>query len=53
MLLMKVGKRNHLESFRNGIIHFNPLSFFREDGTAFRGDAMEGKYAIDTMDLSI
>lgn len=47
MLLMKVGKPNHLESFRNGIIHFNPLSYFREDGTVFRGDEMEGKYTID------
>lgn len=48
MWLLKVGKREHLELFRDGVVHFNPISFFRGDGTSFRGDAMEGTYVIDT-----
>ena len=47
MLLMKVGKREHLESLRDGYIYFSPLSRFRKDGTLFRGDSMEGKTRID------
>lgn len=48
MLLMKVGKQAHLEQLQKGCIHFNPLSLFRNDGTAYRGDALEGSYRIDT-----
>ena len=47
MWLLKVGKYEHLESLRQGNVHFNPLSFFREDGTKFRGDSMEGTYILD------
>ena len=42
--LFKVGKREHLELLKEGKVHFTPLSYFREDGTAFRGDEFEGKY---------
>lgn len=48
MLLLKVGKKEHLELLRKGHIHFNPLSLFRNDGTNYRGDALEGTYRIDT-----
>jgi hypothetical protein len=48
MLMIKVGKYEHLQSFKQGNIHFNPLSFFRNDGTNFRGDKLEGTYVIDT-----
>lgn len=48
MILMKVGKREHLESLRDGNIYFSPLSRFRGDGTLFRGDQMEGKVKVDT-----
>lgn len=44
MPLFKVGKREHLEMLKEGKVHFTPLSYFREDGTAFRGDEFEGKY---------
>lgn len=47
MYLFKVGKYEHLELLKNGIVHFMPLSYFRGDGTAFRGDELEGKYIID------
>lgn len=42
--LFKVGKREHLELLKKGKVHFTPLSHFREDGTAFRGDELEGTY---------
>lgn len=44
---MKVGKPEHLDSFRDGNVYFSPLSRFRGDGTLFRGDSMEGKTKID------
>lgn len=47
MYLMKVGKREHLEMLREGHVHFNPLSLFRGDGTAYRGDELEGNCRID------
>lgn len=47
MLLMKVGKYEHLELLRNGHVHLNPLSRFRDDETNFRGDALEGSYRLD------
>lgn len=48
MLLIKVGKHEHLNQFLNGIVYFNPLDTFRNDGTCFRGDQYEGKVFIDT-----
>lgn len=48
MYMIKVGKYEHLELFRNGNVHFNPLSLFRNDSTRFRGDELEGTYVIDT-----
>lgn len=48
MLLIKFGKKEHLQMFKDGSVHFNPLSLFRNDGTAYRGDELEGKYVIDT-----
>lgn len=48
MYLFKVGKREHLELLKDGIVHFTPLSYFRGDGTTFRGDLLEGTYVMDT-----
>lgn len=47
MLLIKFGKKSHLEQLKNGIVHFCPLETFQNDPTAFRGDCMEGKLYID------
>lgn len=47
MLLIKIGKREHLELLQKGYIHFNHLSLFRADGTAYRGDALEGTCRVD------
>ena len=48
MFLVKVGKKEHLEEFSNGYIYFNPISYFKEDSTLFRGDKNEGLYYMDT-----
>ena len=46
-LIIKFGKREHLEQLRNGIVHFSRLESFQNDPTSFRGDKMEGKNYID------
>lgn len=46
-LLIKFGEKKHLESLKQGYIYFNPIKKFRNDGTAFRGDPLEGKVPID------
>lgn len=48
VLLIKFGKKEHLEQLKNGIVHFSPIELFQEDPTDFRGDKMEGKHYIDT-----
>ena len=48
VLLIKFGKKEHLEQLKNGIVHFSPIEQFQEDPTDFRGDKMEGKHHIDT-----
>lgn len=48
VLLIKFGKKEHLEQLKNGIVHFSPIEQFQEDPTDFRGDKMEGKHYIDT-----
>lgn len=47
VLLIKFGKKEHLEQLKNGIVHFSELEVFQDDPTAFRGDKMEGKDYID------
>ena len=47
MLLIKFGKKAHLEQLRNGIVHFSPIELFQKDSTSFRGDKMEGREYID------
>ena len=46
-LLIKFGKREHLEQLKNGIVHFSKLEVFQMDPTAYRGDRMEGKDYLD------
>ena len=48
VLLIKFGKKEHLEQLKNGIVHFSSIELFQEDPTDFRGDKMEGKHYIDT-----
>lgn len=48
MILLKFGKREHLEMLRRGIFHFSTLDTFVADQTDFRGDSREGKLILDT-----
>ena len=46
-ILIKFGKKEHLEQLKNGIVHFSTLETFQEDPTTFRGDSMEGRLRLD------
>ena len=52
-LLAKFGKKEHLESIKNGNLYFNPIEKYRTDGTDFRGDKNEGIMPIDPSKISI
>ena len=47
MLLIKFGKREHLEQLKQGVVHFSPFESFQDDPTSFRGDKMEAKLFLD------
>ncbi|NLF42765.1 MAG: hypothetical protein GX587_08725, partial [Bacteroidales bacterium] len=53
MLLAKYGKLEHLESLAAGHVHFNPISKYRSDSTAYRGDRNEGVIPIDPTTMKI
>jgi len=43
MFLLKMGTRDHMKQFRNGLLYMNTLRFFRElEGDAARADRYEG-----------
>lgn len=52
-LLAKFGKREHLEMLLEGNVYLNPISRYREDTTAFRGDRNEGKVPIDPLSVGL
>lgn len=52
-LIAKFGNKEHLEQLRNGKIFFNAIKTYREDGTDYRGDPMEGKIPIDPTKIKI
>ncbi|MBR3704723.1 MAG: hypothetical protein IKM11_04490 [Oscillospiraceae bacterium] len=47
MLLLKFGKKEHLQQLKDGVVHFRPLSSFAGDSTRFRGDRLEGRLLLD------
>lgn len=53
MFLVKYGTKEHLEMLANGIIYFNQVSKYREDGTAYRGDKNEGRIPIDPTKIKL
>ena len=53
VLLVKFGEKEHLERLKNGEIFFSKISNYRNDGTHFRGDRLEGKYLIDPTSVKI
>ena len=46
-LIAKFGREEHLKQLQNGEIYFNAVQAYRDDGTVYRGDPMEGKIPID------
>lgn len=50
---MKFGKKEHLEELKNGRIFFNAVKKYRNDGTDYRGDSMEGKIPLDPLYIKI
>lgn len=47
MLFLKFGKKEHLQQLKDGVVHFRPLSSFKNDSTHFRGDRLEATLLID------
>lgn len=52
-LIAKFGNKEHLEQLQNGNIFFNAIQAYRDDGTDYRGDSMEGKIPIDPTKIKI
>jgi hypothetical protein len=47
MVLMKLGRKEHMEQFRTGLLYMNALSYFRDlDADTARGDRFEGVDSI-------
>ncbi len=52
-LLAKFGKKEHLKQMQEGKIFFNSIQKYRDDGTDFRGDYMEGKIPLNPNEIEI
>lgn len=52
-ILAKFGKKEHLEQLKEGNIFFNAIQTYRDDGTDYRGDKMEGRIPIDPTKIKI
>lgn len=52
-LIAKFGMREHLEQLQKGEIFFNAIETYRNDGTDYRGDSMEGRIPIDPEKIKI
>jgi len=47
MVLMKLGRKEHMEQFRTGLLYMNTLSYFRDlEADTARGDRFEGVDSI-------
>lgn len=52
-LIAKFGNKNHLEQLQNGNIFFNTIQTYRNDGTDYRGDWLEGKIPLNPLTVKI
>lgn len=52
-LIAKFGEKEHLEQLQRGEIFFNAIQSYRNDGTDYRGDSMEGRIPIDPQKIKI
>lgn len=46
-LLAKFGEKKHLEALKDGSLHFSAVKIYRNDGTDYCGDSMEGAIPIN------
>ena len=53
IMIAKFGQREHLEKLLNGEMFFNYIQYYRDDGTNYRGDPMEGCIPIDPSKIKI
>lgn len=53
LLLAKFGKEEHIRQLQEGKIFFNAIKTYRDDGTSYRGDSMEGKIPLDPKKIAI
>lgn len=52
-LIAKFGKEEHINLLKEGKIFFNQIYKYRNDGTDYRGDSMEGIIPLDPNDIEI
>lgn len=52
-LIAKFGTEEHLKQLQRGEIFFNSINTYRNDGTDYRGDSMEGKVPINPKTIII
>lgn len=53
LMIAKFGKKEHLEQLLNGEIFFNSIQHYRDDGTDYRGDPLEGGIPMDPSKVQI
>ena len=46
-MLLKFGRREHLEALKQGCVYFNVIENYRIEPNTFRGDLLEGKLLLD------
>lgn len=52
-LIAKFGQKEHIKQLKDGNIFFNSIETYRNDGTDYRGDLMEGRIPIDPRSIKI
>ena len=52
-LIAKFGKEEHIKQLQKGKIFFNSIQKYRDDGTDYRGDSMEGRIPLNPNDIEI
>lgn len=52
-LIAKFGKEEHIRQLQQGKIFFNSIQKYRDDGTDYRGDSLEGRMPLNPNDIEI
>jgi hypothetical protein len=53
IMLAKFGEHKHLKMLRDGILYFNPIYKYRNDGTDYRGDKLEGHKPLNPKTIKL